>query len=133
MAKDVEKWKQNGLDLDDLFVGHEECSAESLSKRKAVVKFLRDEATSSVKHLVGADSRKVGGLRGVRGVLLEPPLNKLENYDLLRETALTRSSSAERQRDADIPLRSSIHLHQPKDGNRSRRSVLLQRRSLIPR
>ncbi|CAL8124080.1 unnamed protein product [Prunus armeniaca] len=125
MAKDVERWKQNGLDPDDLLVGHEECSAESPSKRKAAVKYSRDEATSSVKHLVGADSGKVGGRRGVQGVLPEPHLDKLENYDLLRETALAQSSSAERQRDADIPFQSSSHLHQSKDGDRSG-SVLLQ-------
>ncbi|BBH09195.1 hapless 2 [Prunus dulcis] len=46
-AEDVERWKQNGPDPDDLLGGQEECSAESLSKRKAAAKSSRGEATSS--------------------------------------------------------------------------------------
>ena len=53
----------------------------------------------------------------------EPPADKLENHDLLREVVRARSRSAERQRDADIPLRSSSRLHQSKDGDRSGRSA----------
>ena len=140
--------KQNGPDPDDLLAGQEECSAESLSKRKAVAKSSRGEATSShakdgsplrkkprppsaektqvgsapsssarVKHLVGADSTKVGGMRGIWGVLPEPPTDTLENYDMFREAARARPSSAERQRDADIPPRSSSRLHRSKDGD----------------
>ncbi|KAL6289075.1 hypothetical protein ACE6H2_006585 [Prunus campanulata] len=143
-AKDVEKWKENGPDPLDLLVGQEECSAESLSKRKVAATSSRHEATSSrakddasplrkkprlpsaektqarsapsssakvektqagsvpsssakVKHLVSADSRKVG-----------------ENHDLLREVVRARSRSTERQRDADIPRRSSSRPHQSK-------------------
>ncbi|CAL9007615.1 unnamed protein product [Prunus brigantina] len=124
--QDVERCKQNGPDPDDLF-------AKNVSPLRMKPRFPSTEKTrvgfvpsssARVKHLIcPANSRKVGGLRGVRGVLPEPPLKKLENYDLLHETALTRSSSAERQRDADISLRSSSRLHQSKDGNRSGRSV----------
>ncbi|BBH03413.1 Serine protease inhibitor SERPIN family protein [Prunus dulcis] len=46
-VEDVERWKQNGPDPDDLLGGQEECSAESLSKRKAATKSPRGEATSS--------------------------------------------------------------------------------------
>ncbi|CAL2234714.1 unnamed protein product [Prunus armeniaca] len=63
------------------------------------------------KHLVGVDSTKVGGMNYVRGILPEPPADKLENHDLLREATCARSSSAKRQRDADIPPRSSSRLH----------------------
>ncbi|CAL8154981.1 unnamed protein product [Prunus armeniaca] len=153
-AEDVERWKQNGPDPDDLPTVQEECSAESPPKRKAASKSSRGEATSShakngspsrkkprlpsaekaqvgsapsssarVKHLVGADSTKVGGMRGARGVLPEPPADTLENHDMLRETARARPSSAERQRDVDIPPRSSSRLHRSKDGDRSGRSA----------
>ncbi|CAL9005313.1 unnamed protein product, partial [Prunus brigantina] len=40
-----------------------------------------------VKHLVGAYSMKVGGMRGVRAVLPELIADKLENHDLLPGTA----------------------------------------------
>ncbi|CAL8151499.1 unnamed protein product [Prunus armeniaca] len=153
-AEDVERWKQNGLDPDDLPTVHEECSAESPPKRKAATKSSRGEATSShakngspsrkkprlpsaektqvgsapsssarVKHLEGADSAKVGGMRGARGVLPEPPADTLENHDMLHETARVRPSSAERQRDVDIPPRSSSRLHRSKDEDRSGRSA----------
>ncbi|BBH03305.1 Plant protein of unknown function D, partial [Prunus dulcis] len=107
-AEDVERWKHNGPDLDDLHGGQEEYSAESLSKRKAAAKSSRGEATSShakdgspsrkkprlpfapsssarVKHLMGVDNTKVGGMRGIRGVLPEPPADTLENHDMFRE------------------------------------------------
>ncbi|BBH05405.1 Serine protease inhibitor SERPIN family protein, partial [Prunus dulcis] len=47
-------------------------------------------SSARVKHLVGADSTKVGGMRGTRGVLLEPPADMLENHDMLREAARAR-------------------------------------------
>ncbi|CAL2270491.1 unnamed protein product [Prunus armeniaca] len=153
-AEDVERWKQNGPDPDNLPIGQEECSAESPPKRKAATKSSRGEATSShakngspsrkkprlpsakktqvgsapsssamVKHLVGADSTKVGGMRCARGVLPEPPADTLENHDMLRETARARPSSIERQRDVDIPPQSSSRLHRSKDGDRSGRSA----------
>ncbi|CAL2227722.1 unnamed protein product [Prunus armeniaca] len=59
-----------------------------------------------VKHLVSADSKKIGG------------------HDLLREVVREQSSSPiERQKDADFPLRSSSHLHQSKSGGRCGRSA----------
>ncbi|CAL2259776.1 unnamed protein product [Prunus armeniaca] len=61
---------------------------------------------ASAKHLVGADSTKVDGMNYVRGILPEPPADKLENRDLLCEATCARSSSVKRQRDADIPPRS---------------------------
>ncbi|KAI5334490.1 hypothetical protein L3X38_024623 [Prunus dulcis] len=36
-------------------------------------------SSTRVKHLVGADSRKVGGTSSARDVLLKPPTDKLEN------------------------------------------------------
>ncbi|CAL8167146.1 unnamed protein product [Prunus armeniaca] len=48
-----------------------------------------------VKHLVGADSRKVGGMRGVWGALPEPHADKLENHDSLPGIARALSRSAE--------------------------------------
>ncbi|CAL2259780.1 unnamed protein product [Prunus armeniaca] len=76
-----------------------------------------------VKHLVGADSTKVGGMCGARGVLPEPPTDTLENHDMLREAARTWPSSAERQRDVDIPPQSSSHLHRSRDGDQSGKSA----------
>ncbi|CAL2257710.1 unnamed protein product [Prunus armeniaca] len=53
-------------------------------------------SSTRVKHLVGADSTKVGGMLGVQGVLPKPPADKLENHDMLREVARAQSSYAER-------------------------------------
>ncbi|CAL9024579.1 unnamed protein product [Prunus brigantina] len=153
-AEDVERWKLNGPDPDDLLAGQEECSTESLTKRKAAAKSSRGEATSShskhgspsrkkpklpfaektqvgstpsssarVKHLVGADSKKIGGMHSTRGILPEPPADMLENHDVLRETVRAQPSSAERQRNVDIPPRSSSRLHRSKDGDRSGKSA----------
>ncbi|CAL8105097.1 unnamed protein product [Prunus armeniaca] len=83
--------EQNGPNSDDLPVRQEECSL--LLRR------------------LKWDSTKVGGMNYVRGILPEPPTDKLENHDLLREATCARSSSAKRQRDADIPPRSSSRLH----------------------
>ncbi|BBG93495.1 hypothetical protein Prudu_001524, partial [Prunus dulcis] len=47
-------------------------------------------SSARVKHLVGADSTKVGGMRSIRGVLPEPPADTLENHDMFRETARAR-------------------------------------------
>ncbi|CAL9011792.1 unnamed protein product [Prunus brigantina] len=47
--------------------------------------------SARVKHLVGADSRKVGGTRSARDVLLKPPADKFENYDLHCRIALVES------------------------------------------
>ncbi|BBN67706.1 hypothetical protein Prudu_159S000600, partial [Prunus dulcis] len=80
-------------------------------------------SSARVKHLVGADSTKVGGMRGIRGVLPEPPADTLENHDMFREAARARPSSAKRQRDADIPPRSSSRLHRSNDGDRNGRSA----------
>ncbi|BBG97113.1 hypothetical protein Prudu_006131, partial [Prunus dulcis] len=80
-------------------------------------------SSARVKHLVGADNTKVGGMRGTRGVLPEPPTDTLENHDMFHEAARARPSSAERQRDADIPPRSSSRLHRSKDGDRNGRSA----------
>ncbi|CAL2247521.1 unnamed protein product [Prunus armeniaca] len=80
-------------------------------------------SSTRVKDLVCVDSRKVGGMRGVCCVLPEPSTDKLENHDILREAARARSSYVERQRDADIPPRSSSRLPRSKDGHRSRRSA----------
>ncbi|CAL2278314.1 unnamed protein product [Prunus armeniaca] len=98
------------------------------SKRKVDVKSSRNGAADSqakdVKHLASTDSRKVGGMRSARDVLLKSPANKLEDHDLLCEIVHARSSSlTERERGADVPLRSSGRLHQSKDGDRTRRSA----------
>ncbi|CAL9010517.1 unnamed protein product, partial [Prunus brigantina] len=68
-------------------------------------------SSARAKHLVGADSTKVGGMNDVRGILPVPHADKLENHDLLREATCARSSSAEHQRDANIPPQSSSRLH----------------------
>ncbi|CAL8169023.1 unnamed protein product [Prunus armeniaca] len=154
-AEDVERWKQNGPDPDDLSAEQEACSAEPPSKRKAEVKSPRTQATSSrarnvsplrkkpklpsaektqvgvvpassarVKHLVGADSKKIGGMRNIRDAPLKPIADEFGDPDLLREVVRARSSSpVERQRDADVPPRSSGRLHQSKSGGRCGRSA----------
>ncbi|CAL8169024.1 unnamed protein product [Prunus armeniaca] len=161
LAEDVERWKQNGPDPDDLSAEQGACSAEPPQKRKAEVKSPRTQATSSrarnvsplrkkpklpsaekiqvgvvvtpqpldlqnlgVKHLVGADSKKIGGMRNIRDAPLKPLADELGDHDLLREVVCARSSSpVERQRDADVPPRSSGRLHQSKSGGRCGRSA----------
>ncbi|BBH05574.1 hypothetical protein Prudu_017010, partial [Prunus dulcis] len=82
-TEDVERWKQNCPDPDDLPARQGKCLAESTSKRKVVAKSSRDEATSShAKN--GSPSRK-----------------KPNSCPL-----------CERQRDVDISLRSPSRLHQ---------------------
>ncbi|CAL8988317.1 unnamed protein product, partial [Prunus brigantina] len=44
-------------------------------------------SSARVKHLVGADGRKVGGTCSARDVLLKPYADKLENHDLLHGIA----------------------------------------------
>ncbi|CAL2239307.1 unnamed protein product [Prunus armeniaca] len=52
-------------------------------------------SSARVKHLVCVDSRKVGGMRSVRGALLEPYADKLENHDLLPRTTCALSCFAD--------------------------------------
>ncbi|XP_021810958.1 uncharacterized protein LOC110754223 [Prunus avium] len=148
VEQDVERWKLNGPDSDDLPAGQEKCFAKSPPKRKAAAKSSRDEATHSqaenvsplrkkprfpytdktpmgstpsssarAKHLMDAYSTKVGGMCDVRGVLpLKYPTDKLRNCNLpCREVCSQTNSPTERQRNVDIPLRSSSRLHQSRD------------------
>ncbi|CAL2271554.1 unnamed protein product [Prunus armeniaca] len=76
-------------------------------------------SSARVKHLVGADSKKIGGMCHIRDAPLKPLADELGGHDLLREVVRARSSSpVERQRDADVPPRSSGRLHQSKSGGR---------------
>ncbi|CAL2270979.1 unnamed protein product [Prunus armeniaca] len=133
--------EQNGPDSDDLPVGQEGSAESPPKRKAAAkssrdeatpsqvenVSLLRKKprfpsakktqvgsalpSSARAKHLVGADSTKVGGMNYVRGILLEPLVDKLENHDLLREATCAQSSSAKSHRDADIPPRSLSHLH----------------------
>ncbi|CAL9001081.1 unnamed protein product [Prunus brigantina] len=58
------------------------------------------------------------------GLPLAKDVERWKDRGLLREVVRARSSSpVERQRDADVPLRSLGHLHQPKSGGRFGRSA----------
>ncbi|CAL2271150.1 unnamed protein product [Prunus armeniaca] len=86
-------------------------------------------SSARVKHLVGADSKKIGSMRNIRDASLKPFADELGDHDLLREVACAQSSSpVERQRDADVPSRSSGRLHQSKSGGRCGRSAHLSNR-----
>ena len=154
-VEDVERWKQNGPDPDDLSAEQDECFAEPPPKRKADVKSSRTPATSlrarnvsplrkkprlpfaektqvgaipvssaRVKHLVGADSKKTGGVRNIRDVPLKPLVDEFGDCDLLHDVVRAQSSSPVRKpRDADFPLRSLGRLHQSKSGGRCVRSA----------
>ena len=70
-------------------------------------------SSARVKHLVGADSKKIGGMRNIRDVPLKPLADEFGDSDLLRDVVRARSRSpVEKPRDADFPLRSSGRLHQ---------------------
>ena len=125
-VEDVERWKQNGPNPDDLSAEQDECYAEPPLKRKADVKSSRTPATSlwtrnvsplrkkprlpsAEKTQVGAipmssakvkhlvgADSKIGGMRNIRDVPFMP---------LADEVVRARSSSpVVRQRDAYIPL-----------------------------
>ncbi|CAL8091975.1 unnamed protein product [Prunus armeniaca] len=123
-AQDVERRKHNGPALDDLLAG---CVPLRKKPRipyaeKTQVRVVPSSSVR-VKHLVGVDSRKVGGMHGVRGVLPEPPTDKIENHNLLPGRARAQSRSTEHQRDAKILFRSSSRLHQLKDEDQSGKSA----------
>ncbi|CAL8174062.1 unnamed protein product [Prunus armeniaca] len=111
LAEDVERWKQNGLDPDDLLAGQEECFTKSPPKRKAVGKSSRGEATSShtknrspsrkKPRLPSAEKTQVGYAPSSSAMVK----HTLENHDVLREAARAQPKSAECQRDVDIPPR----------------------------
>ncbi|CAL9025203.1 unnamed protein product [Prunus brigantina] len=58
------------------------------------------------------DSKKIGGMRNIRDVPFKPLANEFGDRHMVREEVRARSSSlVERQRDADIPLRSLGYFH----------------------
>ncbi|CAL2229887.1 unnamed protein product [Prunus armeniaca] len=125
LAEDVERWKKNNPDPDNLSARQEECPDEPPSKRKADTKNVSPlkkkpklpfaektqvgvvpASSAMVKHLVGAYRKKIGGMRNIRDVPLKPLADEFGDRDLLRKVVRARSSSpVERQRDADAPLR----------------------------
>ncbi|CAL9025009.1 unnamed protein product [Prunus brigantina] len=69
-------------------------------------------SSDRVKHLVGANSKKIGGTSNIRNVRLKPLADEFGDCYLLHEVVCVRSSSpAERRRDANIPFRSLGCLH----------------------
>ncbi|XP_021829929.1 uncharacterized protein LOC110770152 [Prunus avium] len=81
-------------------------------------------SSARVKHLVGVDSKKKGGMHNIKDVPLKPLADECGDRDLLREIVRARSSSpVKRQRDADVHIRSSGRLSQSKSGGRSGRSA----------
>ncbi|CAL9016951.1 unnamed protein product [Prunus brigantina] len=80
---------------------------------------------AKVKHLVSANSKKIGGMRNVRDTPLKYPTDKFRNCNLsCREVCSQTSSPAERQRDIDIPPQISSRLHRSKDEDRTGRTTL---------
>ncbi|CAL8094058.1 unnamed protein product [Prunus armeniaca] len=141
-AEDVERWKQNGPNPDDLKAEVRSPRTQATSSRARNVSPLRKKpklpsaekiqvgvvpaSYARVKHLVGAYSRKIGGMRNIRDAPLKPLADELGDHDLLRKVVRARSSSpVERQRDADVPPRSLGHLHQSKSGGRCGKSAHL--------
>ncbi|CAL8076072.1 unnamed protein product [Prunus armeniaca] len=62
-------------------------------------------SSARVKYLVGVDSKKIGGMRNIRDVPLEPLADEFGDHDILCEVVLARSSSpVEKQRGADAHL-----------------------------
>ncbi|CAL2247869.1 unnamed protein product [Prunus armeniaca] len=117
-AEDVERWKQNGPDPDDLKAEVKSPRTQATSSRARNVSPLRKKpklpsaekiqvgvvpaSSARVKHLVGADSKKIGGLRNIKDAPLKPLADELGEHDLLRKVVRAQfSSPVERQRDAD--------------------------------
>ncbi|XP_034225431.1 uncharacterized protein DDB_G0290685-like [Prunus dulcis] len=81
-----------------------------------------DDGGDEVKHLLGADNKKVGAVRDTWDIPLKPPADKLGNRDLLDEVVRSRTSLPfEKQRDVGIPLQSSSCLHKSRNEDRTGR------------
>ncbi|CAL8161405.1 unnamed protein product [Prunus armeniaca] len=64
-----------------------------------------------VKHLVGVNNKKIGGMRNIRGILLKSPVDMLKTCDMLYKEICSRPNShAKKQRAAEIPHRSSTRI-----------------------
>ncbi|CAL8130886.1 unnamed protein product [Prunus armeniaca] len=88
-TQDVERWKHNVLDFDDLLAEHEECSAQPprrgrlKSSLQEMELWLRGRRMLST--FVGINNKKVGGMQNTQNVPLKPTADKLRSRDLLRE------------------------------------------------
>ncbi|CAL2239634.1 unnamed protein product [Prunus armeniaca] len=78
--QDVERWKQNGLDSDDLPARRESVLPDPPKKGRKKPRIPSAEKTqvgvvpsssARVKHLVGADNKKIGGIRNIRDAPLK--------------------------------------------------------------
>ncbi|KAI5343179.1 hypothetical protein L3X38_011055 [Prunus dulcis] len=70
-------------------------------------------SSAMVKHLVGADSKKIGSMHNIRDVPLKALAGEFGDRDLLCKVVRGWFSSlVKRQKDADAPLQSSGRLHQ---------------------
>lgn len=73
-------------------------------------------SSARVKHLVGMDIKKIGGMQNIWDILLKSSTENLKTcYMLYKDTYPKFSSFPEKQRDVDFPYRSLSRLHQLKD------------------
>ncbi|CAL2239888.1 unnamed protein product [Prunus armeniaca] len=93
-------------------------SKEMLSAEKT--KYGTSSSSSArVKHLLGVNSKKVGGIKNIQDILLKSSAKKLKLFNLLYKDVYSRpGSSTEKQRAVDFTHRSSSHLHQSRDEDR---------------
>lgn len=83
-------------------------------------------STASVKHIVDADSKKIGGMRNIQDIPLKSPIDKLKTCNLPGKEVYSRTNSlAEKQRVVDIPPRSSNRLHQSMDEDQTGKTAPL--------
>lgn len=81
---------------------------------------------ATVKHLVSANSKKIGGMRSIRDILLKSLADKLKTYHMLCKEVYSRPIlHAKKQRAVEIPHRSSSCLHQSRDEGQIRRIASL--------
>ncbi|KAL6279526.1 hypothetical protein ACE6H2_016407 [Prunus campanulata] len=74
-------------------------------------------------HLVGEDSKKIGGMRNLQDILLKSPTDWLKDLNLpCKEVGSLTGLPAEKERAIDIPPRSSSRLHQSRDDDKTRRT-----------
>ncbi|CAL8150789.1 unnamed protein product [Prunus armeniaca] len=80
---------------------------------------------AKVKHLVNADSKKIGDMQNVRDTPLKYLTDKLRNFNLpCREVCSRTSLPTERQRDIDIHPQISSRLYRSRDEDRTGRTNL---------
>ncbi|CAL8112953.1 unnamed protein product [Prunus armeniaca] len=116
--QDVERWKQNGLDSDDLPARRESVLPDPPKKGRKKPRIPSAEKTqvgvvpsssARVKHLVGADNKKIGGIRNIRDAPLKLLQISLDTVICSDEGRTERSTHLPNHHDLAVESRAVKH------------------------